>query len=180
MQLRGNVAIPAGAAGTTHVDVFTATAVDDDANEATDNDDETITRTDVKPAITVTKTGDPTTVLETGGSVVFTCVVANTGTVPVTLTSLVDDKFGALAGDADCTIGDAEADRVVPATVLAAGASCSFEATFAIPAGAAGTTHVDVFTATAVDDDANEATDNDDETITRNGREAGDHGDQDG
>ena len=92
------------------MDVFTATAVDDDANEATDNDDETITRTDVKPAITVTKTGDPTTVLETGGSVVFTYVVANTGTVPVTLTSLVDDKFGALAGDADCTIGDAEAE----------------------------------------------------------------------
>ena len=160
-------AIPAGAAGTTHEDVFTATAVDDDANEATDNDDETITRTDVKPAITVTKTGDPTTVLETGGSVVFTYVVANTGTVPVTLTSLVDDKFGALAGDADCTIGDAEADPVVPATVLAAGASCSFQATFAIPAGAAGTTHEDVFTAKAVDDDANEATDNDDETITR-------------
>ena len=160
-------AIPAGAAGTTHEDVFTATAVDDDANEATDNDDETITRTDVKPAITVTKTGDPTTVLETGGSVVFTYVVANTGTVPVTLTSLVDDKFGALAGDADCTIGDAEADPVVPATVLAAGASCTFQATFAIPAGAAGTTHEDVFTAKAVDDDANEATDNDDETITR-------------
>ena len=69
---------------------------------------------------------------------VFTYVVANTGTVPVTLTSLVDDKFGELAGDADCTIGDAEAIRVAPATVLAAGASCSFEGDVRHPGGCGG------------------------------------------
>ena len=92
----------------------------------------------MKPAITVTKTGDPTTVLETGGSVVFTYVVANTGTVPVTLTSLVDDKFGELAGDADCTIGDAEADSVVPATVLAAGRFVQLRGDVRHPGGCGG------------------------------------------
>ena len=35
----------------------------------------------------------------------FTYVVENTGTVTVTITSLSDDKFGTLSGDADCMVG---------------------------------------------------------------------------
>src|SRR5690606_22135724 len=58
--------------------------------------------------------------------------------------------------DEDCKVG----------TVLAAGASCSFEATFAIPAGDAPGTHVNVFTATVTDGDGNNDTATDDETVT--------------
>ncbi len=58
------------------------------------------------PAISVDKTANPTSVPETGGNVTFTYVVNNTGNVPLTITSLTDDKFGTLAGDADCQVGD--------------------------------------------------------------------------
>ena len=103
---------------------------------ASDTDDATVTRTDVLPAVTVLKTADPLTVPETGGDVKFTYEVKNTGTVTAWITSLSDDKFGTLAGDDDCKVG----------TELAAGASCTFDATFAVPAGVAGSTHTDVFT----------------------------------
>ncbi len=83
------------------------------------------------PRIEVTKTANPTSIPETGGDVTFTFAVANTGNVPATLTALSDDKFGPLAGDADCQVGK----------VLAAGASCSFAATFAVPPGQYGGAH---------------------------------------
>jgi len=107
------------------------------------------------PRIEVTKTADPTSVPETGGDVTFTFVVANTGNVPATLTALSDDKFGTLAGDADCQVG----------TVLAPGDSCSFAATFAVPPGQYGGAHVDVFTATATGNGVT-VSDTDDATVT--------------
>ena len=107
------------------------------------------------PRIEVTKTANPTSVPETGGDVTFTFVVANTGNVPATLTALSDDKFGTLAGDADCQVG----------TVLAPGDSCSFAATFAVPSGQDGNAHVDVFTATATGNGVT-VSDTDDATVT--------------
>ena len=51
-----------------------------------------------RPAsINVIKTANPTSVKEPGGSVNFTVTVENTGPVNVTITSVVDDKFGNLA-----------------------------------------------------------------------------------
>jgi len=41
-----------------HTDIVTATAVDDDGTEATDDDDETVTFDDVAPLIRVTKTAN--------------------------------------------------------------------------------------------------------------------------
>ena len=58
----------------------------------------------VLPAISVTKDASVLSVPETGGSVTFTYTVTNTGTVDVTITSLSDDQFGTLAGDADCQV----------------------------------------------------------------------------
>jgi len=72
------------------------------------------------------------------------------------ITSLSDDRFGTLAGDLDCAVG----------TELASGTSCSFEATFSIPAGDVPGTHVNVFTGSVEDADDNPASDTDDETIT--------------
>ena len=156
-EFKATFTIPPGAAGSTHTNVFTAKAEDSEGNEATDDDPEDVTYEDVLPSLTVTKTGNPTVVPETGGDVEFTYVVTNNGTVPVTITSLSDDKFGTLTGDADCQIG----------TVLAAnGGFCEFKATFTIPPGTAGSTHVNTFTAKAVDVDQNEVTASDPETVT--------------
>jgi len=81
--------------------------------------------------------------------------VTNNSTEAATITVLSDDKFGTLAGDTDCQVG----------TVLAGGASCSFEATFAIPAGDFPGNHVNTFTATVTDDDTNTDTATDDATV---------------
>ncbi len=90
--------------GASHVDTFTATATDDEGTEATASDTATVAYTDVAPTITVTKTADPTYVIIPGGNVTFTFTVTNTSAEPVTITSLVDDKFGTLTGDADCRV----------------------------------------------------------------------------
>lgn len=139
-----------------HSNVFTAEAKDDEDNSATDNDDAIVDYTDVLPDITVTKDANPTEVPETGGDVKFTYTVTNNSTEAGTITGLADDKFGPLTGDDDCKVG----------TVLASKASCSFEATFNVPAGNAAGTHVDVFKVTLTDGDGNDDTATDDATVT--------------
>ena len=79
-----------------HINVVTVTAVDDDNTPATDTDDETVTFTDVPPAIRITKTASPASVPETGGNVTFTFLVENIGQEDVTLTALSDTRFGDL------------------------------------------------------------------------------------
>jgi hypothetical protein len=152
----GSFTIPAGDYPGSHTNTFTAVASDDDGNTDTATDDETVTYTDVKPDISVQKTANPTSVPQTGGNVTFTFVVTNNSAEAASITSLTDDKFGTLAGDADCKVG----------TVLAAGASCNFTATFAVPAGPYPGSHVNVFTAVASDDDGNTDTATDDATVT--------------
>ena len=144
-------AVPAGVAGGTHTNIFTAKAEDDDGNEGSDDDPEDVTYTDVLPSIIVDKTANPTSVPEAGGPVTFTYVVTNNGTVPVTITSLVDDKFGTLVGDSDCQVG----------TVIPAGGFCTFDAIFNVPPGTYPGSHVNVFTAQAVDNEQNMVQDDD-------------------
>ena len=67
-----------GNAGDTHTNVVSVTAEDDDGTDVTDSDDATVTFTDVLPTIDVTKTATPTSVPETGATVAFDVVVANT------------------------------------------------------------------------------------------------------
>ncbi len=64
----------------------------------------TFTNTVVPPTITVVKTAGSPTVPEVGGSVTYSVVVRNTSTIPVTLTSLNDDKFGDLSGKGTCNV----------------------------------------------------------------------------
>ena len=149
--------VPAGAAQTTHVNTFTAVVHDNADHTARDTDDHTITYLATPlPAVLVDKTSVTTTLPTSGGSVTFTYTVTNTGPVPVTIQSLTDDKFGTLSGDGDCKVG----------TPLAVGASCSFDAAFTVPAGAAQTTHVNTFTAVVHDNADHTASDTDDHTIT--------------
>ena len=145
-----------GNAGDSEIDVVTASGTDDSGNPVSDNDDATVTITDVAPSIMVTKTADPTTVAEPGANVTFTFAVSNTSaSEAVAITSLEDSVYGTLAGDADCQVG----------TALAAGASCEFEITELV-SGNAGSSHTNVFTAMAEDDEGNEVSDDDDATVT--------------
>ena len=146
-----------GQPGDSHKNVFTAKAEDNEENEASDTADATVTFTDVLPAIEVTKVANPTSVPEPGGDVTYTFTVKNTSPAkePVTITSLSDDKFGTLAGDADCQID----------TVLAWDASCTFQVTKAL-VGQPGDSHKNVFTAKAEDNEENEASDTADATVT--------------
>jgi uncharacterized repeat protein (TIGR01451 family) len=130
------------------------TVVDSIGTAATAQDDQSVEVTDVLPVIVVTKTASTGYVEAPGADVEFTFVVRNLSVEPVTITSLSDDVFGTLAGDADCQVG----------TVLGVGASCEFSQTFFV-SGVGGELHVNVFTATADDDDGNEATDDDDAEI---------------
>ena len=100
-----------GPAGATLTDIVTATAVDDDGETATDTDDAIVTITDVLPNVRVVKTANPTTMsgarrrlhLHRGGD--------QPGTIPMTITSLMDDIYGnigspAPTGTCDDLIGD--------------------------------------------------------------------------
>ena len=108
------------------------------------------------PDITVTKTADPTSVPETGGNVTFTYAVTNNSAEAATITALSDDKFGTLAGDADCQVG----------TVLAGGASCSFEITKWVAGDyESGISHKNTAIAVASDDDGNSDEARDDATV---------------
>src|SRR4029450_8738088 len=85
----------------------------------------------------------------------FSVAVKNTSTVDsVTISSLTDNVFGNLDGQGTCD---------VPQT-LAPGASytCSFPG---LVYGSAGSSHVDVVTASGTDDDANPVSGSDDATV---------------
>ena len=132
------------------------TVMDNELNEASASDNQTVTVTDVMPDISVTKTANPTAVPETGGNVTFTFVVTNNGVEPATISSLSDSVYGPLAGDADCKVG----------TVLAPKASCDFAITRSVYGDFSGDNHVNVFTGKAKDNEGNEDTATDDATVT--------------
>lgn len=87
---------------TPHIDVVTATGKDPENNPASGSDDATVTFTDVLPALTVTKSGNPAVIPESGGNVTFTFTVKNDTAETLILTSIVDDKFGDLNGKGTC------------------------------------------------------------------------------
>ncbi len=135
-----------GNAGDTQTDTITALAVDDEANEASAEASAEVELTDVEPAISLTKTPTPDSLPEPGGTFTFGLVVSNDSVEPVTLTSLVDDVYGDLDGQGDCSL---------PQTIAVGGSyACSFSGDFS---GNAGDTQTDTITALAVDDEANEA-----------------------
>jgi LruC domain-containing protein len=147
----------------THTDVGTylntasMTVEDDDGNPASDTDNETVTVTNLVPAIEVVKTADPESLPEPGGVVTFTVEVTNLSNPsdPVTITSLVDDVHGDLDGQGTCA---------VPFTL-------QFEETYtcqftALVEGDPGDSETDIVTATGTDDDGTPVSDSDDATVT--------------
>jgi uncharacterized repeat protein (TIGR01451 family) len=143
---------------TSHIDVVTATAYDAERNPSTDTDDATVTFEDVLPDIQVFKTPSVSSVPETGGNVTFTVDVINWSAEAVTLDSLIDDVFGDLNSQGDCS---------VPQPLAAAGDpgdsyTCSFTKWLT---GEALGSHTDTVTATASDNDGNSDTDTDPATV---------------
>ncbi|HEX9259928.1 MAG TPA: DUF11 domain-containing protein, partial [Acidimicrobiales bacterium] len=116
--------------------------------------DATVVFTDVAPTLTVDKSANPTSVPATGGNVTYTVVVTNTSFEPVTLTSLVDDKFGNLNGQGTCATGG---------TIAANGGTytCTFTKALAQTAD-----HTNIVTATVTDDDNTSASANDNAVVT--------------
>jgi len=125
----------------TYTNVATATAVDSSGRIVSATDDATVTVTDVKPKICVTKKASVTSVPYTGGWVTYTITVKNSGGEPITLTKVVDDKLGVIYDGAPIT--------------LAAGGSKTFTVK-AWVSGAKGTYHVNTVTGTASDNEGNE------------------------
>lgn len=133
-----------GNAGDVHRNQVTAEANDGDGNTVSASDDATLTLVDILPTIAVEKSGDPTSLPEPGGSVVFSVRVENSGSEAVTLFELVDDIHGNLDGQGSCVLPQ----------VLAVGAeySCAFSA---LVSGNAGDSEVNTVSAVARDDEGN-------------------------
>ena len=157
-------AILSGTVDTPHRNTVTVQGTDDEGNTATDDDDAQVDFTNVEPTIEVVKTAiDPAskTVSEFGGDVTYQVEVTNTSGEPVTITSLVDDKFGNLDGQNDCAVGG----ELDPGDTY----TCTFTAFVVqdqVNTPPSPVDHVNVVTAKAVDDEGTEATDDDDETVT--------------
>jgi hypothetical protein len=126
-----------------HTNIVTASGVDDDGANVNGSASATVNVLNVPSSITVTKTPTPASLSEPGGRVSYAVVVRNTSTVDaVTISSLVDNMFGNLNGQGNCT---------VPRTIAPGGSySCSFSATLA---GNADDNHVNIVTASGLDDD---------------------------
>ena len=148
----GNVS---GGPGFVHTNTVTASGVDDDGANVNGSASATVNVLNVPSSITVTKTPTPNRLPEPGGTVSYAVVVRNTSTVDaVTISSLVDNKFGSLNGKGNCTI---------PQTIVPGGSySCSFSAALA---GNAGGSHVNTVTASGLDDDNDPVSDSGSATV---------------
>lgn len=122
-------------------------------------DDEDVTIADSPSSIAVTKTAEPTSVVEPGGPVTYTVQIDNTSAIDaVTIESLSDSVYGDLDGQGDCSL---------PQTIPAGGAyTCSFTADVI---GNAGESETDVVTASGTDDDGIPVSGSDDAVVTITG-----------
>ncbi|MFC1975669.1 LamG-like jellyroll fold domain-containing protein [Chloroflexota bacterium] len=99
-----------GDAGMQETDTLTATAKNDDDNTVTGTASATVTITNMLPTITVTKTANPISVPEPGGTITFTVRVGNTSSFDnVTIESLLDSAYGPLTNtvalpNSTCTV----------------------------------------------------------------------------
>ncbi|MEX2587071.1 MAG: hypothetical protein WD602_03635 [Actinomycetota bacterium] len=154
-----------GNAGDSETDTVTVVGTDEFGNEATDDDDATVTLTAGEPpTVSVDKTADPTSQPEPGGTFTFNVEVTNTGVNDVTITSLTDDVYGDLLDPANPDVEN-NTCPALDGTTLAPDESttCSFDGEFT---GSAGDEETDTVTVVVEDEDGNPAQDEDDATVT--------------
>lgn len=140
-------AMVSGNAGETQTDTVTAQASDDEGNQVKASASAAVSIVDVPPAISVSTSADPSSLLEPGGMVQFTVRVMNEGGERITLTSLVDEIYGNLNGWGNCSL---------PPEGIALGAleayGCAFTAEVL---GNAGYSQTGAVMATVTDDEGN-------------------------
>jgi uncharacterized repeat protein (TIGR01451 family) len=133
----------------------TATGSDDEGNQASDSDSFRITFTDLMPGLSLTKSATPSVLPESGGDSTFTFTVTNQTAESLSLSSLVDDKFGDLNGKGNC---------VTPQTIVGLG---SYSCTYTVTLGDWTVVPFDnTATATGSDDEGNQVSDSDSFRIT--------------
>ena len=130
-----------------------------------DDDDAVIQFTDVMPDMTVTKSANPTTLVEPGGNVEFSVTVTNTSNLSdvLTIDDLTDDIHGDITmvqGDVSATTcGDAIGKKL---TAMSPSYSCKFTADVT---GIPGYKETDTVTAKAKDEEGNTVTKSDTATV---------------
>jgi hypothetical protein len=164
-------------AGDKHTNMVSATAVDDELDQATGNASAMVTVADVPSMITLLKEADPTSVNETGDdpsvfrAVDYTFTFTNTSTVDTVTFYKLDDVLLDESMDPIGTATDITADCDVSGTnlgagiTLVAGGSASCVITMQLQ-GNAGELHNNRATVYGVDDDLVERTASDVETVT--------------
>ncbi|MCL2503953.1 MAG: hypothetical protein FWE94_05015 [Coriobacteriia bacterium] len=88
-----------------HYNVVRVMAEDDNGVQVEDDDDATVTFTEVLPEIEITKTPSRTMLPETGGSVQFAFSIRNSSLKDLTVTDLRDSIFGDLLAEAEAKNG---------------------------------------------------------------------------
>lgn len=145
-----------GDSGVPHKNTATVSGTDTHGNSLGDDDDATVIFTDVLPVITVTKTANPTSLMEPGGDVEFTVTLTNDSNIEdtVTITSLNDDVHG----DITQVQGSISATTCATGSTLDPGETytCKFTANVT---GGPGYKETDIVTGKAKDDEGNEDTD---------------------
>ncbi len=127
------------------------TVQDNEGNLASASESETVSVTDVLPAVTLDKSVTPATLAEPGGVFTYTLAITNTAPEAVTITALTDDN--PLSVDCTDLVGD----------VLAAGSSTS--CTYTVAHTEAGS-YPNNSMVTVSDNEGNTASDTDNETVT--------------
>ncbi|MCE9687792.1 hypothetical protein LZP73_16550 [Shewanella sp. AS16] len=164
-----------GSGAGSHTNIATAKAVDNEADEATNSDSETVVINDVPSMIDLIKTANPTSVLETGDDPAVTRAVDYTfefsvdaaGVDKVTFSSLTDTIFGDITGDCmvDMLNGAPIAPTPLNGFMLLPGEYASCTITEQLK-GNAGDVHVNLATIDGVDEDGQPVQDMDDATVT--------------
>ncbi len=147
-----------GNAGATQTNVVTGTAVDATGTSVLDEDDATVSLTDVPPTVTVEKTALPEERAAPGGLFTFGLAITNTSAEAVTVTGLEDDVYGDLTRLTSSSCAPVVGRGLAPAERI----DCTFTGELTGPAGTAQT---DVVTVTVTDDDGSIGTGRDDASV---------------
>jgi hypothetical protein len=152
-----------------HKNTFTAMVADDQGNVADASASATVTFADALPTIDVTKSANPNSVLFTGGAIAYLITVKNTGLEPVTVSSLMDSKFGDLTGIATCKRSSGTV-VTLPFTLSASETvTCTFTKNLSGEMNSNGLgfkPHTNTVTGTAFDDEGNRTTDSASATVS--------------
>jgi hypothetical protein len=154
-----------------HSNTLTATAEDNEGDEATNSDSATVNVNNVPSSITLENTADPIEVFETGDDTsvyrdvayTFDFCVESAGVDDVTFSSLTDDQFGTLTGL--CNVGGTDPATSLNGYVLAPGQCASCTITKGLQ-GDAGEVHTNVATISGTDEDGQAVSDSDDADVT--------------